>query len=247
MSYNITWEASTAIVYSRQDVAYEYLRLFFEYPTEQEETIAYRAVCSVLDMGFTAEEILKHLKYLQTKSPGGPPNNGNLTAVFSRIKSPGQNILRSDQVYYHNQLRCIPSPPRCKLDYDTGVITCVSEPFYMEYRASYTLNDLLAFYTQIMPEEKERALGYDKKRFLGAFAHMVKQQGIDLVLFSIDAQADAFSTKSLTSPFDLQDYLKSAKALRNEKINEVRIAGLDQVVPKQRPSIGGRFDADLYT
>lgn len=221
------------------------MRLFFDNPTEQEETLAQQAICSVLDMGFTAEEILKHLNHLWFKSPGGPPNNGDLVAVFSRIKSPRENLLKSTEVYYHNQLRCVPPPPRCSFDPNMGTFELISEPFYMEFRASYTLNDLMSFYVQMLPEEKGRAFGYDNKRYLGAFSHMVKEHGIDLVLFCIDVQANDPCAR-ITTPLDLQDNLKSAEMLRNEKINEVRLAGLDRVIPKRRPSIGGKFDATEF-
>lgn len=183
----------------------------------------------VLDEGWTAEELINLMKHRKRSAP-----EFFMFVGSSSAKKREDNLLDSDTYYWHPQLRVMPGPPQRLVDYDSGEITKVEEPYFLEMRASYTLSDLFNYYTK---QHGEPEVQGEVKKWRGALNYLLGQYSLDTVLFMIDASANyiqAEDFRPLNSPLDMADYVKEAQRAMGEKITEERTAGDEGIVPRKR-------------
>lgn len=149
----------------------------------------------------------------------------------------GGNLLRSSEFYWHNQLRLMPGPARMELDIDTGTISHVREPWFLEMRASYTVDDMLDHYLRLFGLARGQV---NVNKHLGTFRHLLTRHDVDLLLFMIDACVNGRKDGDEGPPLDpivVGEYLREAESALNRKITENRNVGSDKIVPKQRAHV----------
>lgn len=221
------------MVLSRQDLVHLYRSLFNGRTgyTEQVDSTAQQQVYAVLAMGFTDQQIERELVSYASRYPDRIPGNGDLQKFFSNRTPSPINLLNPYQMYYHNQLRIVPPAPVVDIDIESGALRVLQPEYYMEIRASYTVQDLTAYFLSTVPCSRGIELRMEK-----AFDWLLNQYDIDTLLFTIDAMAIYRSQDTVVSatPLDLQDYVAAGTDMRNTKITELKLLGKVEEVPRKR-------------
>lgn len=206
---------------SAYDLAYLY---FTEYrepdfpPTEENKRKVLRRVNELLDNGWTEYDMIHYWRD-QSEPVGG-------------------NLLRSDEFYWHNQLRVMPGPAKVEFDLDKGTITRKQEPWFLEMRASYTVEDLLDYY---LKQFDLTSSDINVNKYLGTFRYLLSRYDIDLLLFMIDACANDRKEADEGPPLDpiiVGEYEYLGQQAMNRKITENRQAGGDRIEPRRRVPVG---------
>lgn len=220
-------------MYSIFDLSFTFIERFYdEEPPKEEKIQIIRDFEELLIYGWTLDEIQKVLRTFIAKHPNVRPD---IPKLFSKVNCKRANLLTQGVFYYHNQLRITPGPPKRDLDYNTGEIIRIDEEFFLEIRASYTIDDLADYYIYqlaITPSVQERT------RLIGAIRYLLKQYPIDLLLFMIDQATNylQYGDKSRRdyNPLNLSDYRGEAEGAMNEKATETKLSGDDRIVPRKR-------------
>jgi len=189
-------------------------------------------MASLLSLGWTAEAIERGMKEYSRMYPD---REMDLITFFAGREKRSNNLLRCNTYYFHNILRNIPKPPVSEVDYEAGTITKTSEPYYLEMRASFSLDDLYDYY--LSHESLYDKTGLNPKKIRGGLEWLVRQYGLELVLYMINIAADALISNDqppLDSVMDIQDYLRFAKEALQSRITDVKMTGDDKIVPKKR-------------
>lgn len=220
-------------MYSIFDLAFTFIERFYdEEPSKEEKLAIIHEFEKLLLHGWTLEEIQRTLRAFMIKYPDDRPD---IAKLFKKVDSSRQNLLKQGSFYYHNQLRIVPGAPVRELDYNTGEIKKIEEEFFLEMRASYTIDNVIDYYIDqlnLTPSYQERS------RFIGALKYLLKQYNIDLLLFMIDQAANhlVYDDKSRRdyNPLNLSDYRGYAEQTLNHKRTETKLSGDDRIVPRKR-------------
>lgn len=219
------------------DLAYGYLKKYSS--DEISDDIVTETLNSFKELladGWTAESIIRNLDHKKWKLQ-------DFLKQFKRNNLKEKNLMKPDEYYWHPQLRIVPDAPKRVVDYDTGLITKVEQPYFLEMRASYTLNDLYWYYTKQHGEPETQG---EVGKWKGGLRYLLSQYSLDTVLFMIDASANHIRSEDyqpLNSPLDMADYIREAQRAIGEKITEERTAGDEGIVPKRRiPLSRGRSE-----
>lgn len=219
--------------YSVFDLTFTYIQRFYtEEPNREEKLRILNQFEDLLFYGWTTEDIVKSLRAFQVRYPGQRPD---LPQLFSKLNPTSNNLLKPNKTYYHNELRLMPGPPKRELDYNTGEIKKVVEEYFLEIRASYTIDNLVDYFIKQFDLPSN---GDERKRYIGGFKYLLKTYNIDLVLFMIDAAANLTYSEDRNqrdfNPLDLAEYRHAAETATMNKQTEIRIAGDDKIVPRKR-------------
>lgn len=219
------------------DLAYEYFTMFWPPDKPVPKDVKARVLMDfwgLLAAGWTVEEMLDHLKQARAKAPGVEPCQGNLLVFFSKLKPVRRNLLIPGNIYFHSELRITPPAPVIDVDINTGEIKYETEEYYMEYRASYSLEDLITFYSWAVEPVKR----YQLNRYKSVFNHMLQTHSVDNLLFMIDIVANKVRRGEIKppggSPIVILDYEKPAQEVMYEYITELTQNGGLNVVYKRR-------------
>lgn len=206
--------------------AYDLAHLYFteyrksDFPaTEENKRKVLRRINELLDSGWTDVDIIHHWKTGEGEPAGG-------------------NLLRSDEFYWHNQLRIMPGPARVEFDLDSGAMKRIQEPWFLEMRASYTVDDLLDYYLKQFGLTRSQV---NVNKYLGTFRYLLGRYHVDLLLFMIDACANHRKDADEGPPLDpivVGEYEPFGRQAMERKITENRLAGGDRVEPRRRVPVG---------
>ena len=127
----------------------------------------------------------------------------------------------------------LPPPPVSYYDPNTCEIIQEEVEYFLEFKASYTLNDLIDY---IRTKDSMKLLTNNIKRLTGAINIELKRFSIDYLLFLIDTTDTIYSNKKkeLKSLFEIEDYVKETDININAKRTESVVNGTDKIVLKTR-------------
>lgn len=215
------------------DIVYNYIELFYpkeKLNKEQKKTI-HQQVKRLLRNGWCSSELCEGFKNAKRKRH---EQTLHVSKLFTGKKPRNINLLESGVFYYHSELRLTSAPPKREIDYDSGEITVINEPYFLEMKASYTVDDLIRYYAK---QTRIKLLDHEISRFKGSFNWMLKTYSLEDVLFMIDATVNMCMSEDMPmpqSPLDIQAHIKDARDARNQKITETIQAGGDKIVRKKR-------------
>jgi hypothetical protein len=221
------------IVLSVFDLAFHYIERFYEEePSTEEKREILERFEDLFAFGWTIEGISKVIKRFMQEHPGVRPD---IAKLFSKAYSPEKNLISPDAFYYHNQLRITPGAPKRELDINTGEIKKVEEEYYLEMKASYTIDNLVDYYvTQL----RLHIDAYERKKLVGAFKYLLKSHDVESLLFMIDVASNTVYSEDRDrngfTPFKLTDYRTFANQQRDAKRTENILSGDDKIVPRKR-------------
>lgn len=215
------------------DIVYTYMDTFFpktKLTKEQKKTI-HQEVKKLLNYGWCSSELLSAFKSAKRKEV-------KRTLHVSRLlrgKKPKQkNLLKQGTFYYHVALQVTSGPPKRSIDYDTGKIVMIDEPFFLEMRASYSVEELVQYFAK---QTNIHLLSHEIKRYIGSFNWLLKQYDLQHILFMIDTTVNyrlSNDEPMPDSPLDIQKYKQEALDVQNEKITEAVYSGGNHIVRKKR-------------
>lgn len=142
------------------------------------------------------------------------------------------NLLQRNKFYFHQALQITPPAP-ITTQLPDGSFHTTYEPFYLEIRELFTLDDLLDYFYMRAGVVEKLTVDRDK----GAFRHMLKSYDIDFLLHLIDegvAQAQDRGMNPPTEPFSLQAFVAEAQELYECRKNTCFEGGFDHVIPRKR-------------
>lgn len=145
-----------------------------------------------------------------------------------------QNLLQQNKFlrYYHKELLLRNGFSEEVHDVDTGNITSSPVEFWVEPRASYTMDDLLAYFKKNIPYRQSQ---YSDNRLRGIFERYVKELGIDVTLFMIEHAIKMNGYEK--TEFDYRrfdDYQPKAHEYLEENKNGVAYSGGAEYVSRKR-------------
>lgn len=205
-------------------VNYYIYKNFDEFPQEDFYKSMITDIWSLLNNGWTSEEIYNIIKNTSLSSP--------IKDIFNKRKKITQNLLKPNIFYYHNNLRLTPMP-KVYLD-ENDQIMQDDEKYYLEMIASYTIDEVVDYYIYKLKLPNEFT---DINRIKGAMNHLIKLHGIDLTLYMIDAyyiELQDGSKQFSSNPLVINDVIDQARNTLNSKKNESKSMGDDKIVPKER-------------
>lgn len=215
------------------DIVYYYIDTFYpqeKLDKEQKKTI-HRQVKKLLSNGWCSSELCEGFKNAKKKRQSP-------TLYVSKLfagKRPKQvNLLEQGTFYYHSELRLTSAAPKREIDYDSGEIKIINEPYFLEMKASYSVEDLIRYYAK---QTRIKLLDHEISRFKGSFNWMIKTYSLEDILFMIDATVNMSLAEDLpmpSSPLDTQAYIKDGRDARNQKVTETVQSGGNKIVRKKR-------------
>lgn len=163
--------------------------------------------------------------------------NTDIINIFSNRKPSKINLLDPSKTYFHNQLRIYPAPAKVEIDYNTGTIDKETVDYYLEFRGSYTMEEVCNYFLTKNGMYDDILIG-DYSRLYGALNWVYKKyQDPELILYMIDAannQINSGDRAKLINPSNIQDYYTEAMKMREFKLNECSMNGDVKVVPRKR-------------
>lgn len=206
------------------DIAFLYINKNYSEISKEEKLNVINAVSISLKHGATTNDLISKINksYDTKKAPYS----------FFNINSTG-NLLDPDTFYYHNFLRCIPDAPVRFWDINDGAIKTKKQEYFLEIKASCTVNDIFIYIKR--KEFLCKALA-DKNRALGSISFLLKKYDIDFLLFLFDTANDIYSSKQkyARSLIEVSEFEVEAKLNYEQKITESKISGQDRIVHKKR-------------
>ena len=148
-----------------------------------------------------------------------------------RVKPIQGELIQVGLFYYHPLLQETASPPTYKLDSYTMKLTkSKAEPFYLEIRESFTIEQLLSYY--YTSHHKDPLPGTSG---LTQMMNLVKGFGLDMALYLIEASSLSFieTGRGATTHAFLPEFLEEAKELFNNRLLISKEGGLTHVTPRE--------------
>lgn len=215
------------------DIVYDYIDMFYadERLIKEDKKTIHKEIKKILDKGWCADDIKKCLRDVKRKDP--KRRSLEVSRMFTARNKPKLNLLKPDVFYYHNDLRLTCGPPKRKLDIDSGEITVINETYFLEMKASYSVEDLVKYYMRQVGESHKS----DVNRFKGSMIYLLKRYSVEEILFMIDTMINMSKAEDLPlpdSPLDCQRHHKQAKEVINLKTTETIYAGGNKIVRKKR-------------
>lgn len=211
---------------SIQDLIYAFVKNKCLFINEEYKNNIYNTIRGALNNGYTYKDIINIIT--------NPNSSIKSIKSLCKNKKDGNDInVLEDKFYYHNQLRMLPPPPVSYYDPNTCEIIQEEVEYFLELKASYTLNDLIDY---IRTKDSMKLLTNNIKRLTGAINIELKRFGIDYLLFLIDTTDIIYSNKKkeLKSLFEIEDYIKETDININAKRTESVVNGTNKVVLKTR-------------
>lgn len=215
---------------------YDLMFVYFQHftvqaPTQEQMESVNHAFQTLLNQGYVSEELYQGL----SKAYQSSTNSIDVATFFKRVPKKRFNLLKESGFFYHNELRLTSAAPEVKYDYDTGELIRISAPYFLEMRASYSLEDMMAYF-KTKPHCYEPMVMADV-RLKGSFKWLCETYEPEIVLFMIDAAESALASdqlKSLKNPSNLHEFYAEAKLARERKETECKQGGGANVVLKKR-------------
>lgn len=202
--------------------------------TQNLKRVLLQDTVALLNSGWTSQDIINAIAEQDTFDVD---DNGEykISNILSNLTNNKKNLLNPYRVYFHNEIRMAPKPVTIDFDYDSGEVKRANEEYFLEMRASYTIEDLMKYYLSKPNLVSNRTAFTSRVR--GGLEWLVNSYDLELVLYMIDASNDHISfcnLNSLKNVMDIQDYYTEAKEIYQRRYNESKVNGDDKIVPRKR-------------
>lgn len=163
----------------------------------------------LIDNNFTEKEIVKIITNCKIKDYMTPNDLPDYLWEDS--------LLKRDTFYYSSILQLVSAPPK----WDPEKMICTSEPFYLEMKIKFTIDDLLKhYYDELKIDINLRDENKDK----GALQYLLnkykinKIENIDVILLLIEEAKITSEKPIITNPLKLQEFEGNVIAFLNNVI-----------------------------
>lgn len=214
------------------DLVYQYIDIFYRHEKlnkEQKKTI-HCEIKSLLKNGWCSSDLYEG--FIRAKKKRPDYRTLHVRKLFNVKRPKERNLLAPGVFYYHNDLRLTSGPPKRIIDYDSGEVKIINDPYFLEMKASYSVNDLINYYTRFVSGDAG-----NKSRLIGSFNWLLRNYKVEEILFMIDVTINMCESEDLSlphSPLDIQKYYREAKELIVLKETDTVLAGGRKIVRKKR-------------
>lgn len=219
------------------DIVYDYIDTFYrdESLDREDKKTIHLEVKKLLMNSWCTDEIISTFKAAKKNRPD--IFSLKVAKLFVSKRPKKINLIEPGVFYYHNDLRLTCGPPKREIDYDTGIVTVINDTYFLEMKASYSVEDLIHYYMRQVGKSKSD----DTNRFKGSLLYLLKSYTVEELLFMIDVMVNTCKADDLplpSSPLDSQKYYKEAKEVISLKKTETIQAGGKAIVRKKRIRTG---------
>lgn len=190
------------------------------------------AIPPLLEQGWTLFEIKHELDQFAKDYPQVVQNVYHIGEIMNK-KQPPDNLMERDVFYYHEELRNMSKPPTMKRDPETGRMFRYTEPFYLEMKSRYSMQDLLNYwYKQMNIKPNEHMLRQDE----GKFKYMLNNFTLDELLFAVDVSISIRKDRQLRplrNAFELEKYIEDARESLLRVENTHKVQGINREFRRQ--------------
>jgi hypothetical protein len=146
---------------------------------------------------------------------------------LGNILSPTENLIESEKIYFHSELRIFPPVPKSRIDDEGNIIYVnLSEDFELQMVKTYSMYQLLKYYYSkfnIIPSQNE------VKRDIGGIKYLMKFIDLDRLLFLIDVAHSIITENDYQkplSPLELQNFTREALSIYEQKVAFDNVTGV---------------------
>jgi len=192
---------------------------------------------SLLNGGHTEQELLALMENYRT-SHTAPEMTASVYEMFEYFDAPYKatalkrdpnNLLVVGKSYVHPHLQITSPPPSMRIE--NGEIILTEVPFFLEFKTSFTIADLHAYYAQKMEQPDTLT-----PKLKGAYEYLLKHHDVELILFMIDeswAHHNAMNAPYPKNPLRLSDFEEEASELYFLRRDVCEEGGFLNGVPRQ--------------
>lgn len=188
---------------------------------------ALTSIAKLVDKGWSLYEIKVELDQFAQDYPQIVTNIYHLEEIMGKKEQPN-NLMERDVFYYHSELRQMSSPPKIVRDPETDKMVRISQPFYLEIKSRYTMQELMNYwYDQMSITPNDHMLRQDE----GKFKYILENYTLDEVLFCIDvSKIIRFERqlRPLRNAFELEKYIEDAREFIQNKENIHKVQGINR-------------------
>lgn len=142
------------------------------------------------------------------------------------------NLIKSDKVYYHKNLLIKNKIGIVNHNIDTGELTNSPTEFFLEPRASYTLNEFVDYFYEQTNIDKVQN---NRKRVTNFFLSLLKTYDIDMLLFMTEACIRYTEEEKEIQLVGFNDYQPYAvRYIKEMKDNRFKSIGADYVIRNRK-------------
>lgn len=220
--------------YSIFDIYYETI-ITFNVKNEQSKRIIFNDIKGVIKNGINDYEIIKHIKDNRKANSWNEVGIRNL--CNNKKDKYSINYITGDEIYYHNELRLTPGPPKKTFDIESGEFISVNEKFFLEMKSSYNINNLFEY---LKTKTQFVYCVEDELRTKGGLQFLLKKHSMDYLLFLIDTANNVLldDMKFIQNVLDIDRYHIKALENYNRKKTECVVNGLSNIILKERQLVG---------
>lgn len=222
------------------DLVQDYIDRFYEdVAVDKEEKVAiHREIRRLLRRGWCAEDIQRRFVQVE-RTPAIRKQvrqriGTEVRKLFNQQTPTSQNLLSPSVFYYHNALRLTSKPPKRQFNIDEGTFVRINDPYFLEMRASYTVEELVEYYARQFSMKLHRQ---EYSRYVGSFNWLLGMYDVELILFMIDESANMVKAENYRpprKPMDIDKYKADAIRTRERKRSEAVVAGVNKIVRRKR-------------
>lgn len=182
---------------------------------------------ALIERGWSLYEIKVELDQFARDYPQVATNIYHIGEIMDK-KEPPNNLMETDLFYYHSELRIMSAPPTIRKDAETGKLVRYSEPFYLEMKQRYTMQELMDYwYKQMEITPNEHMIRQDE----GKLKYILGNYTLDEVLFAMDvskALRVERQQRPLRNLFELDKYIEDARDSLLKKQNIHKVQGINR-------------------
>lgn len=181
----------------------------------------------LLERGWSLYEIKVELDQFAKDYPQVATNIYHVDEIMSK-KEPPDNLMEPDVFYYHSELRLMSAPPTIRKDPETGKLVRYSEPFYLEMKKRYSMQELIDYWYRTMDiTPNEHMIRQDE----GKIKYVLGNYTLDEVLFAMDVSKSLRierQQRPLRNIFELDKYIEDAREYLLKKQNIHKVQGINR-------------------
>lgn len=194
-------------------------------------------MCTLLSKGWCSKDIMQGISRSKPHTPIANLMDGRVQA--------NANIINPYRFYYHNQLRIVPDViiDEKTVDEETELID-TSEKYYLEMKASYTVDDIVEYYISAIGVDRKILKMEEQKRI---FNWLLKRYDLDLLMYMTDsfvANVIDNDKEAPLVPLEIQKFSNEARTILLAKRTEAKESDNDRIIPRKRVLSYGSWGKD---
>lgn len=186
------------------------------------------AFCSYLDNGWGWREL--HQEIIKSSKQNSPFSHYRYNKPY---QGNNPNLIKQGVFYYHKELKIMNDLAPVNYDIDKGTMDRDDNVYWCEQLASFQVSDLMKFFYRKLDSHINKT-EFPENRMTGLLKSMLKDTGIDMMLFMIEAAARNTEDGRSFDVKAFRDYIPVAMEYMEQIKNNCHYSGGGQYVRRKR-------------